>query len=409
MAEQHVDYLLIGGGAAAASCARTLREEGAEGSILIVGRELDPPYHRPPATKEYLRGERTRAEVLIQPEDWWEAHAVELRTRTSAVEVDPVQRTAKLSTKDELSYSQALLATGAMVRRLDVDGADLEGIHYIRVLGNADAVRSDVEEAENVVVVGGSYLACEVAASLTALGRRCTMVMQEERTLERGFGRAAGGFFQRVLEEHGVRILAGDEVERFEAAGERVTRVVTRGGHELSADAVVAGVGAVPDVMLARRAGLELGELGGVKATARLETSAPGLFAAGDMCEYDSVLHERVMRIEHEEVALAQGATAARSMLGSNEPHRTVPFFFSDLADWTGLEYVGPALSWDEEVVRGNLDEGAFSVFYLGAGRLRGVLAVGRPEELEHGRRMLAAGGEVDGDLLRDQSADLSA
>lgn len=410
VADQHVDFLLIGGGTAGASCARTLREKGAGGPILLVGRELDAPYHRPPATKDYLRGERSRADALIQPAEWWEEHGVELRTRTSVLSLDPAARTAKLSTKDEISYDQALLATGAMVRRLGVDGADLEGIHYIRALGNADAVRRDVAEVEveEVVVVGGSYLACEVAASLTAIGKSCTMVMQEEVTLERGFGRTAGGFFHRLLEEHGVRIVGGDEVERFEGEGERVTRVVTRGGRELAAGAVVAGVGAVPDVMLARRAGLEIGHLGGVRTDARLETSAPGLFAAGDMCEYDSVLHGRVMRIEHEDVAFAQGASAARSMLGSAEPHTTVPYFFSDLADWASLEYVGPALAWDEEVVRGDIGAAAFSVFYLGEGRVRGVLSVDRPEDLEHGRRLLAQGGAVDESLLRDPAADLS-
>lgn len=391
---REVDHLLIGGGIASATCARTLREEGAEGSVLVVGREPGAPYHRPPVPKGYLRGDQTRDDALVHPALWWEDNDVELLTRSSVMSLDPVERVARLQSKEEIRFTAALVATGAMVRRLTVEGAGLEGIHYLRALGNADALRRDLAEsgAEHVVCVGGSYIACEVAASLTELGHACTLVMQEATTLERGFGSRAGRFFQDRLEERGVEVIGSAEVERFEGDGERVRRVITRDGRVVEADAVVAGVGAVPDVMLARRAGLEIGELGGVAASASLETSAPGVYAAGDMCEYDSVVHGRRVRIEHEDVAARQGATAARSMLGCREPHRDVPYFFANLSDWASLEYVGPALSWDEEVCRGSPDDGAFSVFYLEAGRVRGTLSVGRPDDLDEGRRLIAAG-----------------
>lgn len=391
---REVDHLLIGGGIASATCARMLREEGAEGSVLLVGREPGEPYHRPPVSKGYLRGDQTREDALVHPAAWWKENDVELLTRSSVMSLDPGERVARLQSKEEIRFTTALVGTGAMVRRLTVEGAGLEGIHYLRALGNADALRRDLSDsgAERVVCVGGSYVACEVAASLTELGHACTLVMQEETTLERGFGSRAGRFFQDRLEERGVVVIGSDEVERFDGDGERLRRVVTRGGRAVEADAVVAGVGAVPDVMLARRAGLEIGELGGVAASAFLETSAPGVYAAGDMCEYDSVVHGRRVRIEHEDVAARQGATAARSMLGRREPHRDVPYFFADLSDWASLEYVGPALSWDEEVVRGSLDDGVFSVFYLEAGRVRGTLSVGRPDDLDEGRRLIAAG-----------------
>ena len=191
MADRHVDHLLIGGGIAAATCAATLRAEGATGSILLAGRELDPPYHRPPATKEYLRGAASKDDALIQPETWWSEHDVELLTRTNVMALDPEAKTAKVG-KEEVSYGTALVATGAMIRRLPVDGSDLDGIHYIRALGNADSIRKDVEEAERVVLVGGSYIGCEVAASLTEMGKRCTIVMQEPVALSRSFGEEAG-------------------------------------------------------------------------------------------------------------------------------------------------------------------------------------------------------------------------
>jgi 3-phenylpropionate/trans-cinnamate dioxygenase ferredoxin reductase subunit len=257
MADRDTDILLIGGGIASATAAATLRAEGFDGSIVLAGRELDPPYHRPPASKGYLEGREAKADALIHPDGWWEEHGVELRTRTSVMALDPAARTATLQTKEQIGFGQALVATGAMVRRLAVDGAQLDGIHYLRVLDNADTIRRDTEGAEHVVCVGGSYIACEVAASLTALGRRVTVLMQEAEPLERTFGARAGTHFRAVLEGHGVEVLGCDEVERFEASGEgegeRVARVITRGGRALAADAVVCGVGAQPDVTLAAR------------------------------------------------------------------------------------------------------------------------------------------------------------
>jgi 3-phenylpropionate/trans-cinnamate dioxygenase ferredoxin reductase subunit len=388
MADRTVDILLIGGGIASATAAHTLREEGFAGSILLAGREPHPPYHRPPASKEYLRGEHGPEGAHVHPADWWDAAGVELLTRTSVLDLDPAARTAKLSSKEEVGFDRALVATGAMVRRLPVEGAQLEGVHYLRALGNADAIREETDGAERVVCVGGSYIASEVAASLSELGKQVTMVMLEDHPLERSFGTPAGRFFRRVLSEHGVEVIGGDEVARFEG-GERVERVVTVSGRELEAQAVICGVGAIPDVMLARKAGLALGELGGVLCDSRLRTSADGVFAAGDMCEYDSVVHGRVMRIEHEEVAAAQGRTAARNMLGADAAHDEVPYFFSDLSDWASLEYVGPALAWDDEEVEGSVDDGAFAVWYREGGRVRGMLSVGGFGDLERARSLI--------------------
>jgi 3-phenylpropionate/trans-cinnamate dioxygenase ferredoxin reductase component len=388
MADRTVDILLVGGGIASAMAAATLREEGFDGSILLVGREPHPPYHRPPASKEYLRGDQGVDDALIHPGAWWDEHAVELLARTSVLELDLEARAAKLSSKEVVGFDRALVATGAMVRRLQVDGAQLEGIHYLRALGNADAIRADTEAADRVVCVGGSYIASEVAASLTSIGRSVTMVMLEADPLERTFGPEAGGYFRRVLEEHGVEVVGGDEVARFEGS-ERVESVVTRGGRELEAQAVICGVGAIPDVMLARKSGLALGKLGGVLCDSRLRTSAEGVFAAGDMCEYESVVHGRFVRIEHEEVAAAQGRTAARNMLGADAPHDEVPYFFSDLSDWASLEYVGPAFGWDSEEIDGSVDDGSFAVWYREDGAVRAMLSVGGFGDLDRARQLI--------------------
>jgi 3-phenylpropionate/trans-cinnamate dioxygenase ferredoxin reductase subunit len=404
--DRAVDYLLVGGGLAAANCARWLREEGADGSIMLVGREPDPPYNRPPLSKGYLRGEESRADALFRPDDWWREQDIELRTRTSVMKLDAGAREATLSTKETVGFGKALLATGANVRRLRVDGCDLDGIHYLRAFGNSDAIRADAEQAQRVVLIGASYIGCEVAASITAsLGAKCTIVSLEEVALERQFGKQVGGYFHGLLEDHGIELHGGEELERFDGES-RVSKVVTASGLELECDCVVIGAGVAPDVMLARSAGLELGESGGVRCSSGLETSLPGVFAAGDVCEYDSPVHGRPLRVEHWDVAFTQGKTAALNMLGRGVEHDTVPYFFSDLADWASLEYVGPGSG--EPVVRGSLDDGEFAVFWVDGGRVTAALSVGRSDDLEHARRFIADREERVASALGDPGTDLA-
>lgn len=388
---EHFDHLLIGGGVAAASCAKALREGGADGSIALLTRELEPPYHRPPATKELLRGQAAREDAYVEPEQWYADNGIELRMRTGVRSIDPEARTVKPQGGDEMSYGTALLATGSLVNRPRVDGSDLDGLHYVRALGNAESIRDDAEHAERAVVIGGSYIGCEVAASLTELGKKVTVVMMEQEPMEAGFGPTVGRWIRGLLEARGIEFRAGQSLERFEGDG-RVQLVVTASGDELDADLVVLGTGVKPDVMLAKAAGLEIGESGGVRCDARLQTSVEGLYAAGDICEYDSTVHGRRIRVEHEAVAEAQGAHVAAAMLGSEDPHTEVPYFWTDLSDWGSIEYVGPAAEWEEEEVRGSMDEGSFSVTYRAGGRVVGCAAVDRPDDLEEARKAIAAG-----------------
>ncbi|CAN5119701.1 FAD-dependent oxidoreductase [soil metagenome] len=397
MADRDVDILLIGGGVAAAAAAAELRAAGFEGSITLATREQDAPYHRPPITKGYLQGREDRASALVHPESWWAENDVELLTRTPVMDLDTEARTAKLG-REVVGFGQALVATGAMVRRLRAEGAQREGIHYLRALGNADALRADLEQAQRIAVVGGSFIATEVAASLTLLGKQCTLVMQEALPTERGFGPVVGAFVRDLMASHGVEIVAEADVTEFSGEGEdgRVGAVVCADGRRVEADLVVVGAGATPDVMLARKAGLELGESGGVACDNGLQTSVEGIFAAGDMCEYDSVIHDRRLRIEHEEVATEQGRHVARAMLGGGWPYCEVPYFWSDLADWATIEYVGPAAAWDEEIVRGEPASGSFSVFYIDGGMVAAAAAVDRADDLDAARSFLAEGAGAE-------------
>lgn len=409
MADREVDYLLIGGGMAAAHCAAELRRRGAEGSVLLVGREPEPPYERPPLSKEYLRGEAERADAHVNPASWYEENAVELASGRNAMSLDPAARTARLQGGEEVAFGKALIATGAMVNILRVEGAENEGIHYLRAFGNSDAIRADAEEAEHVVLIGGSYIGTEVAASLTARGTRCSIVALEEVALSRTFGEDAGRWFQGQLEARGVAFHGGEELEAFEGDG-RVGAVVTKSGLSVECDAVVVGAGVRPDATLAERAGIAVGA-GGVQCDSKLRASAEGIYAAGDCCSYESVVHGRRIHVEHWDVAMQQGIHAAGNMLGDDRDYEVVPYFFSDLADWASLEYVGPAQEWDEEVWRGSREEGEFSVWYLRGSRVAGCLSVGRAEDLAAARRMLADGVDVSGarEAIADPGSDLAA
>jgi 3-phenylpropionate/trans-cinnamate dioxygenase ferredoxin reductase component len=407
VARRAVDHLLIGGGLASANCARWLREEGAEGSILLVGREPDPPYNRPPLSKGYLQGREPREEVLFRPDEWWDEQNVELVTRTTVTKLDPGERVATLSSGEEVGFDKALLATGSNVRILHVDGGQLDRIHYLRTIRNSDAIWADAEDAEHVVLIGGSYIATECAASLTLRGKKCSIVMLEEVTLERFYGKEVGGFFQRVLEEHGVEVHGSDELDRFEGSDGHVRKVVTKAGLELPCDCVVIGAGVIPEIHLPRAAGLDMGEAGGVVCSSTLETSAPGIYAAGDIAEYDSPIHDGRMRIEHWDVAFNQGKTAALNMLGRERPHDVVPYFFSDLADWSSMEYVGPGSG--DVVIRGSMDDGEFTAFYLDDGRVTAALTVGRSDDLEHAKRFIVEKASPDRAALADPNTDLGS
>jgi 3-phenylpropionate/trans-cinnamate dioxygenase ferredoxin reductase subunit len=393
---------------AAGNCARHLREQGADGEILLVGREPDPPYNRPPLSKEYVRGEQTRDDILFRPSSWYEEQKVEALTMTSVMKLDVGERVATLSNKQEVAFEKALLATGANVRLLHVDGAALDGIHYLRTMRNSDALREELEQAERVGIVGGAYIGTELAASFTALGKQCELVMLESVTLERFYGREVGAFFQDVLTGHGVKVHGSQELERFEGSQGRVRKLVTKSGLEVECDFVVIGAGVHPDIRLAEQAGIETKD--GVLTDRYLETSVPGIYAAGDIAEYDSVVHGSRLRVEHWDVAFNQGRVAALNMLGRKQEYDVVPYFWSDLADWSSMEYVGPAREWDEIWWRGRPEDGKFTVWYVKDGRLAAALTVGRSEDLATARDLIAKNAEIAGKrgLIEDPEADLA-
>lgn len=394
MTHSDVDVLVIGGGVAAGSVAVTLRREGFVGSVTVVSREFEAPYHRPPITKELLRSGMVATRFL--PANWWSDESVDLRLRSAVTALDPGARLATLADRSTIGYQDAVFATGGMVRRLAVDGASMTGVHYLRTPANAEALREDCAHAATAVLVGGSFLAVEVAASLVCRGLKCTLVMTESHPLERSVGRAVAVHLRQLLGARGIEFQCDADVTAF-LGEERVTGVRTSDGRQVDGDLVVVGVGAVPDVRLARRAGLAIGPTGGIQCDRRLAASIGRHYAAGDVCEYDSVVHGRSLRVEHEEHALAQGRTVAANLLGGTAPHLEVPYFWTDLGEGLVLESVGPAACWDEEVLWGSLEDSEFTVWYLESGRLVAALTAGRPADLDRARELIGSpGGNVD-------------
>lgn len=399
-----MEFLIVGGGMAGAHCASELRKRGADGDVVLVGREPHPPYERPPLSKEYMRGESSTEDAYVHPPEWYGENDVELMTGTNVMSLDAGERVARLQSKEEISFEKALIATGADVNILRVDGTELEGIHYLRTFKTSDEIQEEAAGADHVVLIGGSFIGTEVAASLTAKGKRCTIVMMEEVATSMAFGDEVGRYFHDVLESNGVELVAGEQLDAFVGEG-RVSGVRTKSGKEIEGDVAVVGVGVHPDVRLAEKAGIEVDN--GIVCDERLRTSAEGIYAAGDLCSYQSVVHGRRLRVEHWDVALQQGQYAAGAMLGEEKPYDVVPYFFSDLADWTSLEYVGPAERWDEIVWRGDRDASEFSAWYLDGGKLAAALAVGRSEDLTHARRLIESGADVSG--ARDTLADVAS
>lgn len=399
MADRHVDHLLIGGGLASGNCARHLRENSQD-SVLIVGREPEPPYNRPSLTKGYLARVEQRAMDYFRPAEFWEDQDIELMTRMSVTALDTRAHEATLVNKQVISYGKALLATGANVNQLRVDGMGHAGIHYLRAFGNSDSILEELDEfGRRVTLIGGSFIGCEVAATLSRHGCDCRIVMLEDLPLQRTLGDEIGGWTQHHLEQLGVQLHPGEALARFEGDGERVTSVVCQSGLTLDTDVVVIGAGVHPDTRLAVQAGIELGPRGGILTDANLRTSAPDVFAAGDVAEWYSAAHLQHIRVEHWDVALNHGRTAALNMLGEDVPHTVVPYFWSDMAD-VEIESVGPALSHDRTIVRGSIDDSSFSVWYIDGDRVAQVAGVGRSQDLEVARTLIAQRRQLSADQL---------
>lgn len=394
--------VVVGASLAGGTAAATLRDVGFDGRIVVIGDEPELPYQRPPLSKTYLRGEAGRDALLVRPDDWWGAEDVEMRLGQRVRALDPHARTVSLADGESLGFDRCLIATGVQNRALPVPGAYLDGVVHLRTIAECDQIRAAAADASHVVVVGMGFIGAEVAASLRELGVDVTVIEIFETALLKVLGPQIGEVLASIHREHGVRMRFNDGVARFEGNG-RVERVVTRDGDAIECDLVVVGVGTVPATP--EFDALALAPDGGIEVDARLETSAPGVFAAGDVASHAHPVLGRV-RVEHFDNAIKMGAHAARAMLGSpaafDDPH----WFWSDQYEHH-LQMGGVAIT-DDMVVRGSLEDRSFCAFFLdAAGVLRASVALNRPRECRRSLPLIRAGIVADRAALADPDVDL--
>jgi 3-phenylpropionate/trans-cinnamate dioxygenase ferredoxin reductase component len=401
--------VVVGGGLAGGNAAVTLREEGFNGAVTLIGREPGVPFGRPPLSKTYLRSEEELDGWYVRPPGWYDKHDIE-RLDTTVAAVDLAAHVLVLDSGRELEYQKLLIATGGQNRRLQVPGAQLTGIHQLRTLAECDAIKREATPNRHAVVVGMGFIGCEVAASLTQLGVRVTAIFPERAPLQKVLGEEVGAAFAAIHRAQGVELRSQEELVGFDGS-ERVEAAVTASGTRVACDFVVVGIGIQPEIPTFKGESLE--QSNGVLVDELCRTSAPDVYAAGDVANQLHPIFGRV-RVEHYNNGEKQGRAAARSMLGSTAPYDYIHSFWSDQYEHK-LEYVGHATEWGQFVVRGSLEERKLVGFYLVDGQLRAAVGLDRggDPELDTDSEMAACGRLVGARArpapgqLADENVDL--
>jgi 3-phenylpropionate/trans-cinnamate dioxygenase ferredoxin reductase subunit len=396
-------FVVVGAGLCGATAVATLRGEGFEGRIVLIGAEELAPYERPPLSKEYLRGEDPFDRILVRPSDWYGDHDVEVRFGTHVTQLDAQARALVLAGGERVAFDALLVATGGHNRGIDAPGAELPGVLDLRYVGDADRLREAVAGGARVVCVGMGFIGAEVAASLRAMGCDVTVVEIFETALYRVLGGDIGRVLEAIHRDHGVTMHFNDLVARFEG-DDRLERVATRGGRMIEADVAVVGIGTEPAVHI--MAGTGLDQPGGIPVGPTMQTTIPGVFAAGDVARHEHPVFGP-MRVEHFDNALKMGETVARNMLGAevvfDDPH----WFWSDQYD-VQIQMAGFAPTWERMVVRGSLEDRSFCAFLLDAdGVLRSSVSIGWPRDVRRSFELIRRQARPDPAALADPAVDL--
>jgi 3-phenylpropionate/trans-cinnamate dioxygenase ferredoxin reductase component len=401
----HATLVIVGAGLGGAKAAGELRERGFDGRIVLASSESEVPYERPPLSKDYLQGKSQKADAQVYPEDFYAEKQIDLLSGVSATAVDKAASTVRFSDGSVVSFDKLLLATGSEPRKLEVPGAELPGVLYLRTFNDADAIREAAKPGARAVVVGSGWIGSEAAASLRQLDVEVTVIDPVSLPNERIFGTEIGEFYRDVHIQHGVDMRLGQEVKAL-AGDNHVRAVKTSTGDEVEADFVVVGVGVLPRVELAREAGLDVDN--GVLVSETLRTSDPNIFAAGDIANQQHPFFGQRIRVEHWSTALNQGPAAARAMLGDETPYDRIPYFFSDQYD-VGMEYSGYATKWDKVIFRGDRDGGEFIAFWIADGRVLAGMNVNVWDVNEHVQSLIRSRAQIDLDKLVDPDTPLQS
>ena len=395
--------VIVGASLAGGAAASTLRQEGFDGPIVLIGQEPHPPYERPPLSKEYLRGQSSFAGALLRPRSWYQESEVDLLTEAWVDRVDVAARTVRLEGGRSIGYDRLLITTGGRNRRLEVPGSHLDGIHDLRTVEDADAIRADASPGSTAVVVGAGLIGSEVAASLRSLGVGVEVVEIFDVPLQRAIGPDVGAVFERIHRDHGVRYRFGQTVSAFEGHG-RVESVLTDRGARIDCDFAVVAIGIEPETRLV--AGTDVAVDNGILVDEHTRTNVPGVYAAGDVANHVHPLFGRRLRVEHFDNAIKQGAAAARNILGRDAVFDDPHWFWSDQYEHN-LQFLGHAPAWDEFVVRGKLEDRRFVGFYMRDGLVDGVVGLDRGRDVRRAAGLIRARMPVDLELLRDEDVDL--
>ena len=371
-------YLIFGGGMVAGYAAKQLVEGGlSPGELQIVSADNSIPYERPPLSKGFLAGKDPEASIFISADDFYRKHEIEVQLNCIVDGLDPGRKTIHLRSGAEIGFEKLVVATGAQVRRLNIPGADLAGIYYLRTLEDSKRIREKAGSAKRAVVIGGGFIAMEVTSVLAQKGIETTMVLPEDRIWKRFFSATMSKFFEKYYAERGVRFAKNTKVVELKDAGATKSAVL-QNGEVLACDMVVAGIGVTPITDPLLKSGIELKD--GVVVNEYLETTQHDILAAGDVASYYDVLFDKHRRAEHWDNAVSQGQHCARALLGERTPFIHVPYFFSDVFDLS-YEFWGDPSGAEEIIERGDLSRSSFSVWWLRQGRLAAAFLMNRTEK----------------------------
>jgi 3-phenylpropionate/trans-cinnamate dioxygenase ferredoxin reductase component len=396
-------FVVVGSSLAGGTAAATLREEGFDGRVILIGEEPQAPYERPPLSKDYLRGEQPFEDALVRPRDFYASNAIDTLFGTRATRLNPVDKTIELSGSDRVRYDKVLIATGSRNRRLPIPGLDLEGVYGLRTVEDCDRIRGEIRPGRRAAVVGMGFIGSEIASSLRQLGVEVVVIEAGKVPLHRVLGEEVGRIMEHIHRDHGVDMIFEQQVSGFEGRG-RVERIVTQSGRRIECDFAVVGVGVEPVVDVVMGSGIEVDN--GLVVDEYCRTNAEGVFAAGDVTNHYHPIFKQRMRVEHWHNALNQGAAAARNMMGMGSVYDGIHWFWSDQYDYN-LQYVGFHKDWDKLVVRGSLENRDFIAFYVKDALIAAAIGMNRGRDIRRATALIKARAAVETNQLRDDDVDL--